>query len=292
MGGILTACHSNSSNSHSSEINNRKIKIVTSTDFYGEVAKAVVGDKGTVTSVINNPSVDPHDYDPTSKVASEVSKSDVVVASGIDYDPWMNKLVKNSNSSEFIKVGEDVMGKKSGDNPHIWYNPKTMPKYANYLADKLSKLQPKNKAYFHKNAQKYIKTLQPVNDEIKTLKQQSAQKQNKKVYVSEPVFDYAIESLGYQVADKDFENAVEKGTDPSAKQIQAMEQGIKKHEIAFFVDNKQVSDKTVANFVKLANESNVPVLKVTETLPSHMTYKEWMLSQYKQLSTILSSQTN
>lgn len=282
----LAGC--SSSKSSSDDSSSKDIKIVATTDFYGEAAKKVVGNKGTVNSVINNPSVDPHDYDPTSKIANEVSKADVVVASGIDYDPWMSKLVKNSKSStKYIKIGEDVLGKKSGDNPHIWYDPTTMPKYVNFLANKLSKIQPKNKKYFHDNAKKYIKSLQAVNAEISRLKKLADKKTNSEVYVSEPVFDYALTALGYKVANTNFENAMEKGTDPSAKEIQTMEKGIKNHKIVFFVYNKQVSDKTVTNFVKLAKQYNVPVLKVTETLPAHMNYKQWMLSQYKELDNIL-----
>ncbi|MDV7720328.1 zinc ABC transporter substrate-binding protein (plasmid) [Pediococcus parvulus] len=286
LGGLLTAC----SNSKSLNTDN-KIKIIASTDFYGAAAKAVVGNKGQVTSVIKKPSIDPHDYDPTTNVAKQVSKANVVIANGIGYDVWMNKLVKSNNTStKYIRIGEDVMNKQLGDNPHIWYNPETMPKYVNYLADKLSKMQPKNKSYFHKNANKYVKSLQSVNNEIKKLKKQTTNKSKNKVYVSEPVFDYALEALGYKVINKNFENAMEKGIDPSTKQIKEMQYGIKEHKIAFFVYNKQVSSKTVTNFVHLAKQYKVPVLKVTETLPANMTYKQWMLSQYRQLSSILSEQ--
>ncbi|WP_412989585.1 metal ABC transporter solute-binding protein, Zn/Mn family [Pediococcus siamensis] len=285
MSGMLTACHSTKKASH-----NDKLKIVATTDFYGEAAKAVVGSKGTVKSVIHSATVDPHDYEPTTSVASEVSQADVVIASGIGYDSWMNKLVKNGKSTVVdIKIGEDVMGKKMGDNPHIWYNPQTMPRYVKYLANKLSKRQPKNKAYFHKNAQKYVQSLQPINREIAKLKTQAAQKKYNKVFVSEPVFDYALEALGYQVADQNFENAMEKGVDPAVQEIKKMQTEIKARKIAFFVYNEQASDKTVTNFVKLAKKSKVPVLKVTETLPSHENYKQWMLSQYQELSSILSN---
>ncbi|WP_261979170.1 metal ABC transporter solute-binding protein, Zn/Mn family, partial [Lactiplantibacillus plantarum] len=80
-----------------SSTKNNKITVTATTDFYGEVAKAVVGNKGHVTSVINNPSVDPHDYEPTSKIAKEVANSNVLVANGVGYDGWMSKLAKNAS---------------------------------------------------------------------------------------------------------------------------------------------------------------------------------------------------
>lgn len=275
--------------SQANAADNHKIKIVTSTDFYGEVAKAVAGNHGDVTSIINNPSVDPHDYEPTTKVASKVSKADIIVENGLNYDPWMSKLAKNAHNAQLINIGGTIMHKNVGDNPHIWYEPTTMTKYANYLADQLGKVQPQNKQAFKENATKYIASLKPVNDEIRNVKKQTTKSQT--VYVSEPVFDYAVESLGYKVGNHSFEEAVEKGTDPSPTSIKQMQNGIKNHKIAFFVDNKQVSSKTVKNFVKLAKQNNVPVLKVTETLPAHMNYRQWMLSQYRQLNKILKSES-
>lgn len=265
----------------------QKLNIVTTTDFYGEVAKAVVGDKGSVSSIINNPAVDPHDYEPTTKVAQQVSKADITVANGIGYDAWMNKLNKNG---KYIKIGEDVMHKKAGDNPHIWYNPSTMPKYARYLAKELAKKEPQNKAYFEKNAAKYIASLSSVHQELNQLKIASNKVSNKNVYVSEPVFDYSLQATGFQVTNEAFENAVEKGTDPSPATIKDMHQGIKEKKIAFFVLNTQTDSKLVNNLVKMAKQNNIPVLNVTETLPKGKTYKQWMLSQYKSMNKILQSE--
>ena len=264
------------------------LKITTTTDFYGEVAQAVVGKKGQVTSIINQPNVDPHDYDPTPKTAKIVAGSQLVIANGLGYDSWMNNLVKtNDSQARYLKVGEEVLAKKSGDNPHVWYDPQTMPKLARKIAKELGKKQPKNRAYFQKNAQKYIDSLQPMQDKVTSLKKVAEQTVNKNVYVSEPVFDYAIKSMGFQVGDQEFENAVEKGTDPSPQIISAMQNKIKQGKIAFFVYNSQVSDKTVNNFVTLAKKNQVPVLKVTETLPAKKSYQEWMTGQYQQLLKIL-----
>ncbi|MFT8908199.1 MAG: metal ABC transporter solute-binding protein [Lentilactobacillus diolivorans] len=273
--------------SQSSSPSNGKIKITATTDFYGEVAKAVAGNKGTVNSVITNPNVDPHDYEPTTKVAKDVVGSKVVLANGIGYDGWMDKLVKNTKNVDYIKVGNDLMGKQNGDNPHLWYNPKTMPKVANTIATKLGKIQPKNKQYFKNNAKKYINSLKPVNTKIAQLKKVAATSKNKDVYTSEPVFDYALEAIGFKVGNPQFENDTEKGVDPSPQTIKTMQNGIKSHKIAFFVYNSQVDDKTVNNLVALAHKSNVPVLKVTETLPSGKNYKSWMVSQYSSLLQIL-----
>ncbi|MCT4387726.1 metal ABC transporter substrate-binding protein [Leuconostoc pseudomesenteroides] len=263
-----------------------KIKVVSSVDFYGEAAKAVLGKYGSVTSVITNPNVDPHDYEPSAKVAKEVANADFVVYNGIGYDSWMTKLAKNDKITS-VRVGEDVLGKKDGDNPHLWYQSQTMSKLVTYLSNKFAKIDPKHEAQFKANAKKYISSLKPITAKIDALK---ANSDNKKVDVSEPVFDYALSELGYTENNTHFAKSVEDGTDPSPKDIKAMQDDIKNHRIAFFVQNTQASDKTVTELVKLAKQYSVPVLKVTETMPKGKTYSQWMLAQYQQLEDIQKSE--
>ncbi|EPC24866.1 metal ion ABC transporter, substrate-binding protein [Lacticaseibacillus paracasei subsp. paracasei Lpp22] len=286
---FAVACGSNGAAKQSSS-NGSKIQVVASLDFYGEVAKAVGGNKVSVQSIINNPAVDPHDYEPTTKVGKSVASADLVVASGIGYDGWMDKVVKSADKSKnYLRVADDLMNKKEGDNEHIWYDPRTMPKLANTLADKFAKKDPADKATFKANAKKYITSLDDLNTLINKLK---SKVNGQLVDVSEPVFGYALDYLGYKVNDDHFSKSTEDGTDYSAKDIHGIETDIKEKKIAFFVNNIQASSKTVNQLVKLAEQNNVPVLKVTETLPKGKNYRTWMTSQYQQLEKIQDQATN
>ncbi|QBA75223.1 metal ABC transporter substrate-binding protein [Lacticaseibacillus paracasei] len=286
---FAVACGSNGAAKQSSS-NGSKIQVVASLDFYGEVAKAVGGNKVSVQSIINNPAVDPHDYEPTTKVGKSVASADLVVASGIGYDGWMDKVVKSADKSKnYLRVADDLMNKKEGDNEHIWYDPRTMPKLANTLADKFAKKDPADKATFKANAKKYIASLDDLNTLINKLK---SKVNGQLVDVSEPVFGYALDYLGYKVNDDHFSKSTEDGTDYSAKDIHGIETDIKEKKIAFFVNNIQASSKTVNQLVKLAEQNNVPVLKVAETLPKDKNYRTWMTSQYQQLEKIQDQATN
>lgn len=277
----LAACSSNKS--ATSDPNNHDIKVVATVDFYGEVAKAVLGNQGSVTSIINNSDVDPHDYEPTTKVAQQVAGANVLLSNGIGYDTWMDKLAQNNSKATNIHVGEDIVGKKNGDNPHLWYRQQTMPALANYLAAKFAKMDPKKADYFKANAKKYIATLAPIDQLVSKLK---AGSDGKGVDVSEPVFTYALDEMNYKVNNQSFSDSVENGTDPAPKDVAAMQQDIIHHKIDFFVQNTQASDKTVVQLVKLAREHNVPVVNVTETMPAGKDYVQWMTSQFKQVEKI------
>lgn len=266
-----------------SKSHQKPIRVVTSLNFYGEVAKAVAGDHGTVTSFINSSAVELHEFQPTTKQAKQVAIANVAIENGLGYDAWMSKMVKadSKNKITLINVGEQVAKEKDGANEHVWYRPATMSALATTLARQFSKLDPDHKADYEKNAKAYQAKLQKLDKVIAQAKQNVGD--NRLVDVSEPVFDYALENLGYQINDQHFEKAVEDDSDPSPKDIQQIQDDITNHRITFFVNNSQESGKTVENLVKLAKENNVPVLNVTESEPDGEDYVSWMTKQYQAL---------
>jgi zinc/manganese transport system substrate-binding protein len=266
--------------------NSGKIKIVAAENFYGEVAKAVGGDFVDVISILTSPDMDPHDFEPTPQASKDIDAAKIVIYNGAGYDEWMSKLTLASGDAKnktVISVAKDVMGKKEGDNEHVWYNPETFPKYAKDLAEKLGKLDPANAAAYTKQADAYIATLAPFTDLAKSLKQASPVP----IAVSEPVFDYMAEALNLSITDEKFKMAAEEGIDPAPADIVQLQNDIKNNKIKMFVNNIQNSSPTVKNMVDLATKSGVPVIEVTETLPKDKNYVQWMTDQLNQIKTAL-----
>ncbi|MFD1429176.1 metal ABC transporter solute-binding protein, Zn/Mn family [Lacticaseibacillus mingshuiensis] len=280
FGLALSACSSSSSAYNTGK---KQLSVVATVDFYGEVAKAVLGSHGHVTSIITKPEIDPHDYEPTTAVGKTVAEADIALANGAGYDSWMDKLVKASGKAKLITAAQ-IVGVKDGENEHIWYKPDAMPKIANALAKDFAKRDPANKAAYQKNAAAYIKKLQPVTDLIAKLKQGA---NGQRVAVSEPVFNNALSAMGYTVSDEHFANAIEDDNDPSPADLAALKTDIKNKKIAFFVRNIQVDSKLVSELAAECKQAGVPVLEVTETLPAGMTYVTWMSQQYQQLAKLL-----
>ncbi|WP_395320086.1 metal ABC transporter solute-binding protein, Zn/Mn family [Fructilactobacillus frigidiflavus] len=277
---FLTGCKSQSSQKSD------KINVVATTNFYAEPAKAVLGDHGKVEFIVK-PGVDPHEFTPKNSDAAIANKATVVVENGLGYDEWMNKLDSNNgNDPKVINVGK-LMDKKNGDNEHIWYDPATMSKLADKLAETYGKIQPKHKKEFEKNAADYKNKMKKNQALVKELATKS---NHQKVAVSEPVFNYSLEAMGYKVTDPGFANAIEKDVDPSPKDLVKVRDDIKGHKIAFFVENTQTENKTVTDLAELAKKNNVPVVKVTETVPAGTNYFDWMNSQYEQVKKIQDNQ--
>ncbi|QSB51919.1 metal ABC transporter solute-binding protein [Leuconostoc falkenbergense] len=270
---------------HTSSKNNqhRQITIVASTDFYAELAQTVVGSHGKATAIIKNQNISPEDYEPTTAVAKEVSQADIVLANGLGYDTWLNKLAKSSDQAKLIRVGETVLKQKTGSNPHLWNNPETMIKTAHYLAKQLGQQDPTHKADFQKNANKYIASLKPIQSLITQISKKS---NGNAVAQTEPVFEYMLKAMGYHVMDSDFSEAIEAGNDPSPTTLATLKSAIENHKITFIVNNKQTSSTTVSNIINLAKTHHISVVNVTETIPNGENYVSWKLSELQQIAKI------
>ena len=262
----------------------KPVRVVTSLGVYGDVAREVAGPHGQVTTLINSTAVDPHDFQPSTSQAETVSRANVVVVNGLGYDYWLNKLVASNNRQlAMINVARQVANKHAGDNEHVWYLPSTLPRLADRLAQQYSKIDPDHADDYRTNARRFKKQLTPLQQTIATAKKNAQRSANKRVAVTEPVFDYALDYLGYSISDPHFAKAVEDGSDPSPADVRYLQDDLVNHRVAFLVENTQSSGKTIKNLVQLANKENVPVLKVTETKPKNISDVNWLLNEYQQL---------
>jgi zinc/manganese transport system substrate-binding protein len=265
-----------------------KIKVVAAENFYGEVAQAVGGDRVAVVSILNDPNVDPHEYEPTADASRAVAEAQVIVYTGIGYDDWMDRLIRANTSGRAkltVAVGSGLLGRTAGDNPHVWYDPAAMPGLAVKLADLLGQLDPANALEYRDRARSYIAALTPMNDEIARLKQPAPVA----IDASEPVFDYMADALNLKMNDPGFAKAIEEGNDPNASDVIRLQNDIRNRRIRLFVYNIQTNSPTVANMVQLAEANGIPVVKVTETEPAGENYLQWMTAQLDQVARALGS---
>ncbi|BDR59029.1 metal ABC transporter solute-binding protein, Zn/Mn family [Xylocopilactobacillus apicola] len=258
-----------------------QLQIVTSTDIYADITRQIVGKEGSVTAIIENPNIDPHDFKPTTKTTKAVTQADLVISNGLGYDNWINPLI---TKQKHIDIGKDVAGKKTGANPHLWFDLEIIEKYTNNLADQLGKMQPAHKSYFTTNAKNYQAKLKKVEAKAK---KSTANPDKNQVDVSEPLFDYALTNLGYKINNPRFALAIENETDPSPKDAQATIDDFKDHRVIFYVHNRQVENNTTDTLLKEAKAQKIPVLFLTEMKPAGVSYLDWQNKIYDELAKIL-----
>jgi zinc/manganese transport system substrate-binding protein len=254
-----------------------KIEVLAAENFYGDVALQIGGDRVAVTSVLNNPDQDPHLFETSPDVVRKVAAAQITVYNGADYDPWMEKLLQAAGKSgSAVIVAADLVHKKAGDNPHLWYDPPTMPAVAKALAAAFAAADPAHKDEYTARLKTFLASLAPLNETIAAIDKKYA---GTPVAATEPVFGYMAAALKLQMHDERFQIAVMNDTEPSARDLAAFEQDLKGRRVRVLFYNKQATDNLVSHLVALAHASGIPVVGVTETCPPGLSYQTWMLNE-------------
>ena len=253
------------------------VAVVAAENFYGDIANQIGGPDVKVTSILTNPDQDPHLFEASPSVARAVSAARIVIYNGLDYDPWMAKLLSAAPNSDraAIDVGE-LVGKRPGDNPHIWYDPNTVLALAARLADELSVADPAHQADYRQRLAEFRQSLQPIEAKIAALHARLA---GTPVAATEPVFNYLLDAIGMQVHNRRFQLAVMNDTEPGASDVVTFEKDLESHRVRVLVYNSQASAPTAERMVNLARTSQIPVVAVTETEPPGKNYQEWLSTE-------------
>jgi zinc/manganese transport system substrate-binding protein len=262
------------------------IKIVAAENFYGGIASQIGGDSVAVQSILSNPNQDPHEFTTDAATAKAVADADIVIYSGIGYDDWMTKLLGAGGKPDRIVIRvADLIGAQSGDNPHIWYDPRTMPALADKLYNILSNRDVTHESRYFGQAELFKDAMKDVTDEIDTIKSKYA---GTTVTATEPVFGYMATALGFKMINYDFQVNIMNDAEPSAAQTAAFERSLKPKTVKILFYNKQVTDPTTERLKNLAIQSGVQIVGVTETQPADQkTYTAWMISQLNRVQTAL-----
>lgn len=266
-----------------------KTTVVAAENFYGDLAHQIGGSHVTVTSILANPNDDPHLFETSPSTARTIADAKIIIYNGADYDPWMDKLLSASTKTERTTiVAADLVGKKSGDNPHLWYYPATLPAVAKSLADELSKRDPANAADYEANLKQFQASLAAVEKEIETVKKTYGGTQ---VTATEPVFGYMAEALGFKMLNYDFQVTVMNNAEPSPTQVAAFENSLKDGSAKILFYNSQVTDEATMRLLDLAKQNKVTVIGVTETEPEGQTIQSWFGGQIDSVQKALAART-
>ncbi|MBN9796550.1 hypothetical protein DMP15_04520 [Pseudonocardia sp. UM4_GMWB1] len=312
----LTACGSGQVDAPTSA-DTPQVKIVTSTDAWGAVARAVGGNYARVESVISSPDVDPHGYEPTPQNAATVGEAQLLVMNGGGYDAFMTDLVAASGNAAPLVDAVEVSGiegaqeaaaddhghdhdagatpEPAGEaehehgsfNEHVWYDPAAVGRVAEQLADQLGRIDPSAAEYFRTNAQTLEGGVAQLTSKATEIGRAHP---GARVAVTEPVPAYLLQAAGIANATpQEFSSAVEEGTDPPAAVVaQMLGLFTAQPPVDALILNSQTTSPTTDQVRDAAQKGGVPVVQMSETLPAGTTdWVQWMNANLDELSAAL-----
>jgi zinc/manganese transport system substrate-binding protein len=285
---IVTACGASTSTSGGGVIN-----AIGAENEYADVLSQIGGQYVHVSSILNNPNTDPHTYETSPSVAREVAAAELVVQNGVGYDDFMTKIESSSPSSSRKQiVVQDVLGLPDDTpNPHLWYDPNTMPKVAAAMASALSSLQPSHASYFQANLTTFNNSLDPW---LKAIADFKAAHGGTPAATTEPVADYLLTAMGIDnLTPFAFQADIMNGVDPAPQDVSLENGFFANHKVKVFCYNQQVTSSLTASIRANAVKAGVPIVGVYETMPTPgYHYQTWMLAEVQAIQKAVVSGTS
>jgi zinc/manganese transport system substrate-binding protein len=298
---LASACSSSSSSSGASASassapgasSTATITAIGAENEYASVISQVGGKYVKASAILSNPNTDPHTFEASPAVAQEMSQAKLVVQNGVGYDDWATTMENAApdSSRKVINVQHLLGLPDSTPNPHLWYNPTTMPKVANAIATDLGQIDPAHASYYKTNAATFVSSLATWTNALAAFK---AAHPGTPVAVTEPVSDYTLQAAGADIMTPwAFQADIMNGNDPSPQLVAAQNALFTQHKVKVFLYNQQVTSSLTASIIKLANENGIPVVGVYETMPTPgYTYQTWMEAEVNALNKAVTSKTS
>jgi zinc/manganese transport system substrate-binding protein len=284
---LLSACSGGSAGSGTPS-SSTAINVVAAENFYRDMVKQLGGNHVSVTSILSDPNIDPHQYESNAQTAIQVSKAQLVIENSGGYDGWMDKILSGSpNSNRIVLKGYDVALVKLPENEHVWYSIDNAATIAQAITDDLKKLDSADAATFDSNLQTFKQSLQPIQQKIVAIKSKYA---GTPVGLTETIYLYQAAPLGLNVLTPfEFQKAMAEGNEPPADTVVTAENQINHHQIKVLIYNEQTVTPSTTKLENDARAQNIPIVPVTETMPPGKTYQTWMLDQLNTLEQDLQS---
>lgn len=149
----------------------KPIKIVSITDDFAAIAKAIGGDHVKTVSLIQG-SRNLHHVTPKPSMVFQMKSADILIRLGMDTDKWIDELIQVAKNSHIIpgnrgyidasihidklevpsgKIDGLVGDVHAAGNPHYWLDPRNGIIIANTIRDTLISIDSKNKAVYDSN---------------------------------------------------------------------------------------------------------------------------------------------
>jgi zinc/manganese transport system substrate-binding protein len=230
-----------------------ELAVASLSTVLADVAKNVGGDKVSITEIVK-PGIDPHDFQPSPGDIKALSNAKIVLASGLGFESYLDKLRGSVGSGPtFVVVGDKITpimvneddhdheghnhshGKdgKVAD-PHWWHSIANVKIATRVIRDAFIAADPAGKAQFEANAKAYLAQL---DDLAKWTKIQVAKlPKDRRILVT------SHDALGYFARDYGFEihpvEGVTPSDQPSSKRVRELIKEIKGEGVkAIFAEN-------------------------------------------------------
>ncbi|HEV2296488.1 MAG TPA: metal ABC transporter substrate-binding protein [Tepidisphaeraceae bacterium] len=254
-----------------------KLKIVTTTTDFADLARQIGGDAVEVHSVMKGPE-NVHNVMARPTEMLKLNQADLFVHGGLDVEPWRDNLLKGSRNPrvmpgkpgnvdmstgiELLDVPTGKIDRSAGDvhaygNPHYQLSPAAAMRMVATLTRAMSFADAANAERYKQNATKLVNELA---DTHKALRDELAPYQGLKVVTFHPAWGYFAEAFGLTIA-----GTIEPkpGITPSPAQVRDLVERMKAQNVKIVIVETYSDQDLAAAFARRAGATLV-------VLPDHV----------------------
>lgn len=303
---LLSGC----SSSETQATDATTVKVVATTNVYGQIARAVGGDNVEVNEIINSAAQDPHSYEPTARDKLTVSEASIVLANGGGYDYFMDTLVGSLPGAEASNLtfmhavdyspvaeeherAEEEHEEHSEDehaghehaeyNEHIWYDLDSVAELAQALATQLGEQDTEHATDYANNAKTFTAQIDTLRGQL-----EDAGLAGKSYMMTEPVpFHLFDDAKMVNKTPEGLSEAIEEGEGIAPLTLKKAEDDLSTGAVQLLAYNTQTEGSETKLLARSAEESKTPVVEFTETITDDSSYLDWMESNIAKLASAL-----
>lgn len=253
------------------------IHVVASTNVYGDLAQTIGGDRVEVTSIIDDPAQDPHQFEANGRVQLALSRADVVIVNGGGYDDFATQMLAASGNADARVIDAVELSGYDADadgfNEHVWYDYPTVTTVVQAIGAAFGIADPAGASGFDVGVESLMTELEALEQVESSLADLAS---GAGVVITEPVPLYVIEASGLtNLTPPAFSEAIEQDTDVPPALLQSVLNLIGDGSARVVVYNAQTGGPQTDAILDVAADAQVPMIGVTETLPDGMNYLAW-----------------
>jgi zinc/manganese transport system substrate-binding protein len=260
--------------------------VVVSVGQWGDIVEHLGGDCTEVTTIVNSPAIDPHDFEPGTADLAAFTDADIVVLNGAGYDSWAEGVVDTLSGEPVVISAAEVAGVRSGEDPHLWYDPSVVEQMSAAVTEELAAFSPDAASYFTEQAQLWGAELQPYRDAVEELRAAAV---GRTYAATETVFDRMAAAVGLtDLTPEGYRRAVSNEGEPTPGDLAGFEAILAGGQVDVLIENTQTEGELAEQLTAGAKEGGVAFVAVTESQPqAGGSFVAWQVAQLQELTRAL-----
>lgn len=237
------------------------LKVVTTTTMITDLVENIGGDLIEVNGLMGS-GIDPHLYKASQGDFRKLDNADVIFYNGLHLEGKLVEIFEKMNEQNKTAIAiSDGLDEKtligseyfaSNYDPHIWFDLEYWNQITNYVTNRLSELDPENKAAFKANRDAYLAKLKALRTEL-SLKVEELPKKKRILVTAHDAFNYFGRTFDFEVVGL---QGLSTATEAGVKDVQRITQFIIENDIKAVFIESSVPRRTVEALQAAVKDQN------------------------------------